>query len=203
MCVIDIAKKIALKKNKSLSFLKMCYRFDKHVEGGENTFIDLHRVAHKLRDESPDLFHTLTKIPSCAHTVAYNREFPAHVCIQRPLIALNHKDEIVSVYWHPMLVGPLQVSEEFIEPFYKAYKKLYTMVHCSHSLFKHKLQPGDMITFNNRRVLHGRAAFTDNGKRLLQGCYINISEFQSKVQIFHNKYGGGRLATRCGSNDWL
>ncbi|GFO50485.1 gamma-butyrobetaine dioxygenase [Plakobranchus ocellatus] len=179
-----------------------CVKFDECIQGGENFFVDMHEVAQKFKEEEPELFYTLTRIPSTANTVDYKRARPAHVRIQRPLITINHKDEIVSVLWQPMLIAPLQVPEKDVEAFYKAYGKFYSLVHTYKSMYVHRLRPGDMISFNNRRISHGRRAYTDNGHRLLQGCYINASEFQSKVQMFHNKYGGGKWPVRNGAIDW-
>ena len=182
-----------------------CVEFDECILGGENFFVDLHEVAHQFKKEYPDLFYTLTRVPSCVNTVDYLRtppSQPAHVRIQRPLITVNHYDEIVSVVWQPMLIAPLQVPQEDVVPFYKAYKQFYTMIHYCDSMYRNRLRAGDLISFNNRRVLHGRTAYTENGRRLLQGTYVNISEFQSKVQIFHNKYGNGKWPTRCGSIDY-
>jgi gamma-butyrobetaine dioxygenase len=34
-----------------------------------------------------------------------------------------------------------------------------------------KLAPGEMVIFDNRRVLHGRSAYGGGGRRWLQGCY--------------------------------
>ncbi len=36
------------------------------------------------------------------------------------------------------------------------------------------LQPGELVAFDNRRVLHGRRAFHSTERRHLQGCYIDI-----------------------------
>ena len=182
-----------------------CIEFDECIEGGGNYFVDLHEIAHNFKQEYPDLFYTLTRVPACHETLDYKRAYPdlpAHVRIQRPLITVNHRDEIVSVVWQPMSIAALQVHEKDVVLFYKAYKQFYTMIHYCDSKYENRLRPGDMISFNNRRVLHARHAYTENGRRLLQGAYINISEFQSQVQIFHNKYGGGRWPTRCGSIDW-
>ncbi|GFR88447.1 gamma-butyrobetaine dioxygenase [Elysia marginata] len=179
-----------------------CVKFDECIKGGENFFVDMHEVAAKFKAEEPEDFYALTRIPSIADTVNYKRENPVHIRIQRPLITVNHKDEIVNVLWRPMLMAPLQVPEKDVQAFYKAYKKFYTLVTTYKSIYKHRLRPGDMLSFNNRRLSHGRKPYSENGHRLLQGCYMNISEFQSKVEAFHNKIGGGRFAVRSGAIDW-
>ncbi|NDH87932.1 MAG: gamma-butyrobetaine,2-oxoglutarate dioxygenase, partial [Actinobacteria bacterium] len=41
------------------------------------------------------------------------------------------------------------------------------------------LRPGELVAFDNRRVLHGRRAFRSSARRHLQGCYIDIDAIRS------------------------
>ncbi|XP_012946749.1 gamma-butyrobetaine dioxygenase [Aplysia californica] len=180
-----------------------CIEFDPNVVGGDNTFADLQEIAHQFREERPDLFDVLARVPISMQTVHYDRAYPVHIRTKRPIFTLNDREELVGVIWHPMLVGPLQADQADIEPFYKAYKYFFNMVNAEADLYKLRMVAGDLISFNNRRVLHGRAAYSNQtGRRFLQGTYVEISEFQSLVQVFHNKYGDGRLAMRPGSFSW-
>ena len=46
---------------------------------------------------------------------------------------------------------------------------------------------GDLFSFNNRRVLHGRKAFDMNsGNRHLQGYYIDRDEIESRLNFLNN-----------------
>mmetsp|Transcript_17694 Transcript_17694/g.23170 ORF Transcript_17694/g.23170 Transcript_17694/m.23170 type:complete len:97 (+) Transcript_17694:2-292(+) len=48
-----------------------------------------------------------------------------------------------------------------------------------------RLQQGDLICFNNRRMLHGREAFkSHNGERHLQGCYNTIDDFLNTYRVY-------------------
>ena len=48
-----------------------------------------------------------------------------------------------------------------------------------------------MLVFNNRRMLHGRAAFeaTAGGGRHLRGGYVNIDEYANAVNLLRRTYG--------------
>jgi gamma-butyrobetaine dioxygenase len=47
-----------------------------------------------------------------------------------------------------------------------------------------KLKAGEMVVFDNRRVLHGRDAFDPStGFRHLQGCYVDRGEFSSRLRL--------------------
>jgi len=39
------------------------------------------------------------------------------------------------------------------------------------------------VVFDNRRVLHGRTEFEPNGHRHLRGCYVDRTEFQSRLRV--------------------
>ena len=45
------------------------------------------------------------------------------------------------------------------------------------------LQPGTMVAFDNRRVLHGRDAFDPTtGERWLRGFYIDRTDIDSRLR---------------------
>lgn len=46
--------------------------------------------------------------------------------------------------------------------------------------WKHCLEPGTVVIYNNWRMLHGRTSYT--GKRFFGGCYVSMSEFLSKAR---------------------
>ncbi len=55
-----------------------------------------------------------------------------------------------------------------------------------------RLQPGDMISFDNRRILHARNAFDpSSGPRHLQGAYVDLDEFFTKYRVLHKKFENG------------
>jgi gamma-butyrobetaine dioxygenase len=41
-----------------------------------------------------------------------------------------------------------------------------------------------MSAFDNRRILHGRAAFDDSGgRRHFQGCYVEREEVANRIRV--------------------
>jgi len=65
-----------------------------------------------------------------------------------------------------------------------------------------RLNPGECLIFNNRRMLHGRTKFELNGgTRHLEGCYTNLDEFRSRAQVLENQHGGGALVQRVGNSN--
>ena len=101
---------------------------------------------------------------------------------------------IVGVTWAPAFEGPLDVAEADIEPYYEAHATFARLLDASPTRLETRLHPGDLVCFNNRRVLHGRRAFQLNGgQRHLRGCYVNIDEFKSRLCVL--------LATSTGHDD--
>jgi len=71
------------------------------------------------------------------------------------------------VNFSPMFEGPLDIPFEHVRLFYEAYTKWHNFVKDPSYEVQLKLREGDIITFNNRRVLHGRNSFPPTERRLL------------------------------------
>ena len=99
----------------------------------------------------------------------------------RPHLALSARDELVGVFWSPPFEGPLLAPAADVPQYYDAYRRLYHRIEAAPAI-KHRLQPGEMAVFNNRRMLHGRHGFRQRGgaRRHLRGCYVNIDEFANR-----------------------
>ena len=72
---------------------------------------------------------------------------------------------------------------------YEAYLTLGKMLREPANQIEHKMIPGDMITFNNSRVLHGRSAFTVQGgqSRFLRGIYLDWDIMYSLMRVLAKK----------------
>lgn len=50
------------------------------------------------------------------------------------------------------------------------------------------LRAGELLLFDNNRIVHGRTAFDANeGRRHLQGCYIDIDEPRSRYRTLSRR----------------
>lgn len=49
-------------------------------------------------------------------------------------------------------------------------------------------EPGDLVAFDNRRVLHGREAFTTEGRRHLRGTYLDHDEIYSFARVANRRH---------------
>lgn len=53
-----------------------------------------------------------------------------------------------------------------------------------------RLEEGDCVSFQNRRILHAREPYDlKGGKRHLRGAYVDLDEFENKYRVLFQKYG--------------
>lgn len=164
-----------------------CVRFDPTVRGGRSTFLDAHLAAELLRQRDPDAFRVLTRVPCTFLKAHAKRARPALFRYHRPHISVNAHDDVIAVFWSPQFEGPLDVPPEDVEPYFAAYRQFQLVLQDSEVLAEHliemRLGEGDLVTFNQRRFLHGRESFAAggaHGTRHLQGTYLSLDEALSE-----------------------
>ncbi|OQR86353.1 hypothetical protein ACHHYP_10643 [Achlya hypogyna] len=186
-----------------LQFLH-AYRFDSTVAGGESTFRDTFDAAATLRARHPEHFATLTRVPATFQKIHLHRAAPAIMEYQRPHITVDQFGEVTGVFWSPPFEGPLRIRETDVAAYYAAYRAFEAIVE-KENVIEFKLQQGDLVVFNQRRMLHGREAFapTSDGVRHLQGTYVNIDDFSSRYEALRYKLRGTRGAVRLGNQNAL
>ena len=163
-------------------------QFDEAIVGGLSTFIDAHAVAEELREKDPESFDVLRTVPATFIKDHVERAEPVQLFYQRPHINTTYDGEVNAVFWAPPFEGTLHIPFEDVESYYKAYAVFRDLLNSEEMKAKYgyefRLKPGDLVTFNNRRMLHGRTAFTStNGTRHLQGTYVDIDRFLNKLRV--------------------
>lgn len=170
-----------------------CIKFDETIKGGESLLVDSFDVANRFRKDHPAHFNTLVNTPvrfQKMHVKDGKSEVMIH---NRPHIKLNHRGEIMSTTWSPANEGPIpNLTEEQLSDYYQAYLEYHKAIVQSPNEIEHKLEPGEILCFNNRRMMHGRKCFKNStGSRHFQGCYVNIDEFKSvlRSKLIENEFG--------------
>ena len=80
--------------------------------------------------------------------------------------------------FYPVRAFPAMANED-VGRCYDALRLFHKMADQPEFELKFRLTAGDIMCFDNRRVLHGRDAFTGSGKHL-QGIYIDRDEIMSR-----------------------
>lgn len=152
--------------------------------GGDSVIVDGFALARDLRAADAEAFRLLTTLP-----VAFRYQDERHDHrVQSPLIALDDRGEVATVRFAPNVVAPLDVPFELMTAMRAAYQSFLTMARDPRRQVRFRLAPGDLMTNDNRRVLHGRTAFDPRlGDRHLQGCYLERSEVFSRVRVLERR----------------
>jgi len=190
-----------------------CLEFDSKIEGGNSTFVDGHAAAELLREKHPASFEALCRIPATFQKDHVRRADPAKMFYQRPHILTNNFGDVTAIFWAPPFEGPLRVPPADVETYFKAYADFEAILK-SDELWKEygiefRLRPGDLVVFNNRRYLHGRAAFkvplNCEGRRKLHGCYLEMDRFLNRVRVMNweqKQIEAFQLRSRPGTSDY-
>jgi len=177
-----------------------CRAFEAH--GGDSVLLDAHAMAELLRRTHPVHFDALTTIPATFTKQRAAEELgqqasAASMEYRRPHIDLNEEGEVIRVIWSPPFMGPLRVKPSDVPRYYaaaQAFERLIEEDPERHTI-RFRLEPGTTLTFNQRRLLHGREAFR-GGKRHLEGTYTNIDDYKSKLQLLNAKLGSNTTSWR-------
>ena len=194
-----------------------------------------------------DLFEILVKCPAtfvkqrkgACTGMTYSRP---HIVLQND-VDLNDMDrEIVAVHWAPPFEGPLRIHPDQVEGYFKAYAAFELMLddskcpeacaaasgieldlakqladYAREYTWQYRLKPGEVMVFNNTRLLHGRRGFeigknaevlcddkedTDDGmntKRHLIGAYTNIDDSLNHYRVLLDEAGEDRIIPNTGN----
>jgi gamma-butyrobetaine dioxygenase len=148
---------------------------------GQSTFVDGFRIAEVLRQENREVFDLL-----CRYEVSFRKHYRDRIDMRfsRPVFCLDSSGHLQQVRISNLFPAPLDLPEEIIEPFYAAYGKLMQLYTDPRYYLKQGLQPGDLVMFDNHRILHGRTAIArQNQRRHLRYCSVERDYFHSQWRL--------------------
>lgn len=138
-------------------------------DGGDSLFADGWALAERLRREDPDAFAQLATTAVPFHYRSKDAELQA----RRPLIQLACAGQVEAVHYNSRSIAPLDLELEETPRFYAAYRRFAERLRDPRVCMRHRLAAGDTVVFDNRRILHGRTAFSSQRHpRHLRGCYL-------------------------------
>ncbi len=150
------------------------------VEGGQAVMMDGFAVAEALRERSPEAFATLTRVKWCYANTARTSDYVWF----NPMIQCDAEGRLSEVRIADFLRGPLMAPFDEVEPAYEALMELQRLLREPRFAMRFNYRPGDLVIFDNRRLLHARDAFEGtSGQRWLQGCYLERDEVRSRWRM--------------------
>ncbi|KAK5874327.1 hypothetical protein PBY51_019282 [Eleginops maclovinus] len=75
-----------------------------------------------------------------------------------------------------------------VQPFYRALRAYVDIMNRPENVVTYRMMPGDMVTFDNWRLLHGRKPYVSKPDRLrhLEGAYLDWDEVMSRLRILRS-----------------
>lgn len=150
------------------------------AQGGGSLFCDGYAIAEDLRTDDPEAFELLStvSVPFRFHDAATD------IRNRKKVINLDEDGAVIEICFNAHLADIFDLEPSLMARYYRAYLKYMAMTRSADYLVTLKLKAGEMVVFDNRRVLHGREAFNpQTGFRHLHGCYVDRGEFESRLRV--------------------
>lgn len=150
------------------------------VSGGRSRLTDGLAVVERLRREHPDDHDALTSI----EWVFANRSpIEDHRWIGPIIDGGLGRTPLTIRGFYPVRLAPIAPIEEH-ERAYAALRTFSAVAHDPRLMITSEFRPGDVIGFDNRRVLHGRDPFDPGtGARRLRGWYTDHDDLFSRLRV--------------------
>ena len=150
------------------------------ASGGEAVMVDGFRLAAAIRERDAAAFRRLTEIAwPCS-----NRAPDSDYRWRAPVIRLDERGRVSELRVAPFLRAPLDLPFDRVEEAYRVLRLFYRTLAEPAFQMRFDYRPGDLVAMDNRRLLHGREAYRqEGGERWLQGCYGEREELLSRLRI--------------------
>jgi len=150
------------------------------TKGGDSSAVDAFAVADYLRNNEKEIFETLVNVPLKFRDKDYTQK--AHRSFYGSAISLTKDGDYNDIRFSVATMDALDCNPNIMDKVYRAHHRFGNLLHDDKFQIKFRLEPGDIFSFNNRRLLHGRTAFNPNsGHRHLQGYYMDRDEIIGRL----------------------
>lgn len=155
------------------------------ASGGASILVDGFKVADVLRQQVPDAFDLLTRIPQQFHRIHQDEvDFRS----DGRTISVDVDGHIVGFRFNDRCTAPIDLPPDLIEPFFDASQKLASLVYDEQYHLTYQLRPGDLLAFDNHRVMHGRTAFDPSlGRRHMRSCHVDRDGVFSQLRVLSRR----------------
>ena len=116
----------------------------------------------------------------------------ADLFAERPLIELTGRGEVRAVHYNSRSIAPLRLGGQEAVAFYGAYRRFAALLRQGRFQLKLRLPEGEIVVFDNQRVLHGRTAYPSaRHARHLRGCYLTRDSLYSNAALVRRRLDEG------------
>jgi len=157
--------------------------------GGTSLMVDGFQVAERMRTNSPKLFDLLAR-----HGVTFHREHAGDVFFsaEAHVISLDASGAVTGMRFNDRCLAPQTGAVEEIDGLIEALAELTRLICDPANQFQHQLQPGEVLVFDNQRVLHGRTGFDPTlAVRHLRSCNLDRDGVHSAFRTLARRFAPG------------
>ena len=163
--------------------LQLLHCLESSTSGGETILQDGFTAARVLCDENPDHFALLSQ-----HWINFRfRDRDADLQARVPFIEVNDLGDVIGLHFNNRSIDTLRLPPEVMRRFYPAYRHYAEILEREELQIVFKLQPGELMLFDNTRVLHARKAYSAGGHRHLQGAYSDLDGLYSCLRLLEQQ----------------
>jgi gamma-butyrobetaine dioxygenase len=154
------------------------------TSGGLSTLVDGFAVAQALRAQEPEAFRILASTPVRFKYIDVDTELTASA----PPIELDVTGALKAIHFSPRLDFVPLLPRAQLDAYYRARRLFDHRLRAPDFEIRFLLKSGDLVMFDNCRLLHGRTGFDPaEGLRHLQGCYIDIDGPRSLYRVLRRR----------------
>ncbi len=148
--------------------------------GGLSTMADGYAVAAHFRRNEPDVYDALTTL----RWTFFNRSPDHDHRWSGPIIDEGAPGQPLTLRaFHPVRGFP-DMDAADVPRAYAALRRFGQVASSPEFQLAYPFRPGDLIVFDNRRILHGRTAIEPGGgRRVLHGAYADHDEIHSRLRV--------------------
>jgi len=148
--------------------------------GGLSTMADGYAVAGHLRRHEPEHFEALSTL----RWTFFNRSPDHDHRWSGPIIDAGAPGAPLTLRaFHPVRAFPDMAADDMPRA-YAALRRFSELAGTEPFQLRFAFRPGDLILFDNRRILHGRTTIdAPGGRRVLHGTYVDHDEVRSRLRV--------------------
>jgi alpha-ketoglutarate-dependent taurine dioxygenase len=149
---------------------------------GESIFVDGMAAAERVRARDANAFSTL-----CKTRILYRfQDAAVDLAVERTMLEVDTSEQFHAIYYNERLIAPLPIKGPLLKKYYAAYRQLAVLLSDPARFVVYRLQPGDVVLFDNSRILHGRVEGEGDSSHL-QGCYLDADGLYSSLAALSGK----------------
>ncbi len=157
--------------------LQLLHCLASSTDGGESVLQDGFLAASILRDENREHFEILSR-----QWINFRfRDAETDLRARVPFIEVDDRDDIIKVRFNNRSIDVIQLPPAQLARFYPAYRHWAEILEREALQVEFKLEAGQLMLFDNTRVLHARRAYSAAGTRHLQGAYSDLDGLYSRL----------------------